>query len=104
MFPVSASLILSEVILDFSDSGVKNKDITVRNAGKERYFVSIEPFRLLNPGAKKVKREAIKDPRKSELVVTPRKIILDPGMSKQSGFSTPGYSFKRKDLSSESGA
>ncbi len=77
-----ADIALSEVILDFNESSELRKDIWVTNHGNSKSFVEISPYLILNPGEDPVQKEPVSDPRKSEIVVTPNKMILEPGQKK----------------------
>lgn len=76
---VSANMLLSEAILHFEPGNPLRKDIEVENPGTENLYVQVEPKVVIDPGTANERREAINDPRKSGLLVTPNKLVIPPG-------------------------
>jgi len=76
---VSANMVLSEAIIHFEPGNSLRKDIEVENPGSENLYVQIEPKVVLDPGTENERREAISDPRKYGLLVTPNKLVIPPG-------------------------
>jgi P pilus assembly chaperone PapD len=77
--PALAELGLSQVIVDLSPGAPPRDDIEVSNDGAERIYVVAEPFEIINPGQASEKRVAVTDPGTSGLLVTPQRLILEPG-------------------------
>ena len=77
--PASADLVLSQVVVDLAASAVPRTDIEVSNTGKDRMYVVAEPAEIVDPGTPREKRVASIDPGVSGLLVTPQKMILEPG-------------------------
>lgn len=72
-------LSLSEVILDYEPGQGLFRDIWASNTGIDTLYVQIDVDQIINPGEMPMKREAIKDLSKADLLVTPRQFKLTPG-------------------------
>jgi len=77
--PAHASLVLSQVILDLKPGAPVAQDIEVWNNGTERSYVVAEPEEVVSPGLPGEHRTANPDPAVSGLLVTPQRMILEPG-------------------------
>jgi P pilus assembly chaperone PapD len=75
----SAELVLSQVIVDFGTERPAREDVEVYNSGSERLYVSAEPFEILMAGQPGQQRVAVVDPAVSGILVTPQRIVLEPG-------------------------
>lgn len=80
--PAEAGLMLSKVILDLSPDSVPRDDIELVNDGSERLYVVAEPSEIVGPGMPTEARRSAADPAQSGLLVTPQKLILEPGEHK----------------------
>lgn len=80
--PASADLVLSQVIVDLTPDKVPRVDIDASNTGKERIYVVADPFEIVDPGKPGERRVANPDPAQLGLLVTPQKMILEPGEHK----------------------
>ena len=80
--PASADLVLNQVIVDLVPDKVPRLDIEATNTGKERIYVVADPFEILDPGRPDERRVANPDPAALGLLVTPQKMILEPGERK----------------------
>ena len=80
--PAAAELVLNQVIVDLLPGKVPRLDIEASNTGKERIYVVAEPAEIVNPGKPEEKRVSEPDPAKLGLLVTPQKMILEPGERK----------------------
>lgn len=76
--PARAEMVLSQVIVDMQPGKPSHQDIEVWNAGKERLYVSAEPFEIQQPGLPGERRVASPDPTVSGLLVTPQRLVLEP--------------------------
>lgn len=76
-------LTASHAQLDFTAQGDKSKFLTIRNAGNNIAYVTIDITRLEQPGTRKAKVIRNKNPKKLGLLVTPTKLILKPQKSKK---------------------
>jgi P pilus assembly chaperone PapD len=77
--PASADMVLDKVILDFTPDAPARDDIEVWNNGTERLYVMVEPNEVIAPGQAGEHRIADPDPAKLGLLVTPQRLILEPG-------------------------
>jgi len=77
--PAQADIVLSKVILDIPGGRPARDDIEVWNDGPERIFVVVEPSEILEPGTVAQRRESAADPSISGLLVSPQRMILEPG-------------------------
>ena len=77
--PALADMVLDKVILDFAPDTPPRDDIEVWNSGTERLYVVIEPREVIAPGQASEHRVSDPDPAKLGLLVTPQRLILEPG-------------------------
>jgi P pilus assembly chaperone PapD len=85
IMPFSAAhgqLALSQLIVELQPAGHVREDIEVSNNGPERAYVSVEPAEIVAPGTSSEKRRQEPDPEKLGLLVTPARMILEPGQRK----------------------
>ncbi len=78
----SADMLISQAILDFATTGDRRRDVEVGNSGRERMYVVVEPALIENPGTVGERRVAEPDPEKLGLLVTPTRLVLEPGERK----------------------
>jgi P pilus assembly chaperone PapD len=73
-----AELALSQLVVELTgDRG--RSDIEISNNDPERAYVSVEPREVLDPGTPSESRLEEPDPEKLGLLVSPSRMILDPG-------------------------
>jgi len=77
--PASAEMVLSKVIVDLRPGQPASDDIEVWNSGPDRLYVVAEPSEIQAAGTEAQTRVAVTDPAKSGLVVSPQRMILEPG-------------------------
>jgi Mat/Ecp fimbriae periplasmic chaperone len=77
--PAHAEMILSQVIVDFLPGLPERSDIEVWNSGDARMYVAADPFEIRNPGTADEQRVPVGEDEASGLLVSPRKLILEPG-------------------------
>lgn len=77
--PARAEMVLSQVIVDLQPEKPAHDDIEVSNDSDERIYVVAEPARIEAPGTPAERRVSIADPAISGLLVTPRRMVLEPG-------------------------
>ena len=80
--PAAADLVLNMVIVDLVPGQPPRADIEASNTGSERIYVVAEPAEIVNPGRPDERRVASPDPAALGLLVTPQKMILEPGERK----------------------
>ena len=74
-----AEMVLSQVIVDLLPGKPPRQDIEVWNDGPERMYVLAEPFEILKPGTPQEQRVAAALPDESGLLVSPQRLVLEPG-------------------------
>jgi hypothetical protein len=65
--------------VDLDSAKVARSDLVIRNESKDRYYVTVTPSEVIDPGTPQERRVQETDPQKLGLLVTPSRIILDPG-------------------------
>ena len=78
-----AELVLSELIVELQPGRQVRDDLEIWNNSPERAYVAVEPREIVNPSlpSQSERREA--DPEKLGLLVSPSRMILEPGARKQ---------------------
>ena len=74
-----ANLVLSQVILDLTPGTPQAQDLEVWNNSKDRSYVVAEPVEVVAPGTAQEERVGQPDPGVLGLLVTPQRMILEPG-------------------------
>lgn len=77
--PVSAELIVSDLVVEIHANAQPRKDLEIWNNSDERSYVVIAPAEVLNPGSAAERRVQEPDPEKLGLLVTPNRLVLEPG-------------------------
>jgi P pilus assembly chaperone PapD len=80
--PASADITVSRVVVDIGPNMDAAQDIEITNNGDEIAYVVIEPSEILSPGTPAEKRQPIVDPEVGGLLVSPQRVILQPGEHK----------------------
>ena len=83
--PVSsarAELVLSQLVVELSPRDHARADVEAWNNGKERIFVAVEPRQIVAPGLQSQSSLTEPDPDKLGLLVSPARMILEPGQRK----------------------
>jgi P pilus assembly chaperone PapD len=74
-----AEMVLSQVIVDLLPGKPPREDIEVWNDGAERMYVLAEPFEIRAAGTAAEQRVAVADPEQAGLLVSPLRLVLEPG-------------------------
>ncbi len=77
--PAFAKLVVNKNIVVIGTDGRPRADIELRNIGDEVLYVAVDPARIADPGTDAQERQSPADPRELGLLVTPRKLVLQPG-------------------------
>ncbi|EZP55810.1 putative fimbrial protein TcfA [Sphingomonas sp. RIT328] len=77
--PAAAQLVLSQVVVDLPPTAPPRVDVEAANGGTERMYVVAEPAEIIAPGTPDERRVVDPDPARSGLLVSPQKMILEPG-------------------------
>ncbi|MCW3797708.1 hypothetical protein OMW55_07815 [Sphingomonas sp. BN140010] len=78
----TAEIVLSQLVVDIAPGKAARGDIEIWNNDKERAYVVVEPAEVIGPGTAAERRVAERDPEKLGLLVTPARLILEPGQRK----------------------
>lgn len=77
--PASADLVLSELIVELQPGNQAREDVEIWNNSPERSYVAIEPREIIDPGLSSQSDRKDPDPQKLGLLVSPSRMILEPG-------------------------
>ena len=77
--PADAGIVLSQVVLDILPTSDNAQNVEVANDGAEIAYVVAEPAEILGAGQPGEARKPIVDPAAGGLLVTPQRLILQPG-------------------------
>ena len=80
--PASADLVLSELIVELQPAKQVRDDVEIWNNSPERSYVAVEPREILKPGLPSQSEKRDPDPQKLGLLVSPSRMILEPGQRK----------------------
>ncbi len=80
--PARAELVLSELIVDLQPGKHARDDVEIWNKSDQRTFVAVEPRQILNPSMANQSERRDPDPEKLGLLVSPTRMILEPGQRK----------------------
>lgn len=81
-FPADAEIRIDNIIVDFNDGKTRRNDIEVTNDGKALLYVSVKPVEIVRPGLEGEKRRTYRDPMKMGMLVSPTRMVLEPGQTK----------------------
>jgi P pilus assembly chaperone PapD len=76
--PASAELIISQLVIKLTPDS-RTADIEVFNSSEERSYVVVEPREMIAPGTSAEKPFVSPDPEVLGLLVSPRRMIFEPG-------------------------
>ena len=74
-----AEMVLSKVIVDLQPGQRSSEDIEVWNDGSDTLYVAAEPYQIREPGTVAQHREPARDPGASGILVSPQRLVLEPG-------------------------
>lgn len=74
-----ANLSIDKLWVEFPDGRPGRSDVVIRNDSDERYYIDVSVSEVLNPGTAEEERATIADPEALGLLVTPNRMILEPG-------------------------
>jgi P pilus assembly chaperone PapD len=81
-YPARAELVLSQLVVDLKTGSRQREDVEIWNNSNERTYVAIDPNEILNAGKPNQVRQQEADPEKRGLLVSPTRMILEPGQRK----------------------
>lgn len=74
-----ADIVLSQLIVDLQNGKHMREDVEIWNNSPDRTFVAVEPREILNPALPSQTARVEPDPEKLGLLVSPTRMILEPG-------------------------
>ena len=77
--PLAAQIQVSQLIVELQPGKHDRQDVDVGNGGTVRAFVEIDPREILNPGSAPESARTDPDPEKLGLLVSPARVVLEPG-------------------------
>jgi len=80
--PAAAQLVVDRLVVDIVPGAPPREDILLQNQSKDRYYITVSPTEILNPGADTPTKVTKTNPEDLGLLVTPNRLILDPGASR----------------------
>ena len=80
--PAHAELVLSDLVVELVPGKESRKDIELWNDSDERSYVEISPAEIVNAGQPSESRRQLPDPEQLGLLVSPNRMILEPGQHK----------------------
>ncbi len=82
MSSAQAQLKISDIFVDLFPGRPSNQ-IFASNLGDERLYLKVTAEEVLNPGLEGEVTRNVKDPRELGLLVSPQRLVLDPGEEKR---------------------
>lgn len=80
--PARAELVLSQLVVDLGADSRQRDDVEIWNNSDERTYVVVDPSEILNAGKSNQSRHQEPDPERRGLLVSPTRMILEPGQRK----------------------
>lgn len=77
--PAGAELAVSQLIVELKPGPSRAQDIELFNDSPDRSYISIEPREVVDPGTPRERGFVSPDPEKLGLLVSPRRLVLEPG-------------------------
>ena len=77
--PLYAELTISQLIVELKPGSSRAHDVELTNESPERAYVSVEPREVVDPGTPDERSFVSPDPEKLGILVSPRRLILEPG-------------------------
>ncbi len=77
--PASADMSVDKMVVSFFPDKGKTEDIVVTNRGDEVLYVQVTPEQVTDSALPTEKRDVIRNPVEAGLLVSPRRIVLQPG-------------------------
>lgn len=80
---VSAAMIVEQSVIHFEPDKPSRQDVLISNPDKEPLYIQVEILGIENPGETNEKRTLIQNPKASKFLVTPNKLVIQPGQKKR---------------------
>jgi prepilin-type processing-associated H-X9-DG protein len=80
--PATAQLSINRLWVDLEPGQSPRSDLVIRNDSADRYYISVQTYEVTDPGTPQEDRRQIADPEALGLLVTPNRLILEPGATR----------------------
>jgi P pilus assembly chaperone PapD len=80
--PSAAQLVVDRMWVDMRPDSAGREDLVLRNESADRYYVSLVASEILGAGTEAEQRVEIADPEALGLLISPTRLILEPGASR----------------------
>jgi P pilus assembly chaperone PapD len=80
--PSAAQLVVDRMWVDMRPDSAGREDLVLRNESTDRYYVSLVASEVLGAGTETEQRIEVADPEALGLLISPTRLILDPGASR----------------------
>lgn len=80
--PAQAQLSINRLWVDLDSGRAPRADLVIRNDSQDRYYISVQTFEITSPGQPDEGRQEIADPEQLGLLVTPNRLVLEPGTTR----------------------
>ncbi len=80
--PSAAQLVVDRMWVDMRPDSAGREDLVLRNESADRYYVSLVASEILGAGTETEQRVEIADPEALGLIISPTRLILEPGASR----------------------
>lgn len=77
--PAHADMAISNAYVEFRAGAAQRDDIEVRNEGGETMYIMVDVEEVLEPGTDREHRVSSPDPEALGLLVSPRRLVVEPG-------------------------
>jgi len=77
--PATAQLAIDRLWVDMGAGNVPRSDLVVRNESTDKYYITVSTSEIVNPGTAEESRRPGSNPEELGLLVTPGRLILEPG-------------------------
>jgi len=94
--PARAELVLSQLVVELGSETRQRDDIEIWNNSDERTYVAVDPSEILNAGKSNQTRLVEPDPEQRGLLVSPTRMILEPGQRKHVRIARIGIDTERE--------
>lgn len=74
-----AQLTVDKLWMDFEANSAGREDVLLRNESDRRYYISVEPAEIVNPGRENEERVEYQNPQDLGLLISPNRLVLEPG-------------------------
>jgi hypothetical protein len=93
--PALAQLSIERLWVDFGPGDQPRADLVLVNQSKDRYYITVAPKEVKSPGEPTEAKVVEGDPETLGLIVTPNRLVLEPGGSRSIRFVSLNHDLKR---------